>query len=199
MTLIIGLTGSIASGKSTVSAMFTSFNIPVVDADKISRLVVKPGEQAYKDIVGTFGPDILQTDNTINRKKLGDIIFSDVDKRKQLNAIVHPAVRKRMLKERDEHIQSGHPCVVLDIPLLFESNLTHFVNTTVLVYVEEHIQVKRLMDREGYTEAEACQRINSQIPMDEKKQMADIVLDNNGTKEETYQQLKRYLQKQNVI
>src|SRR5699024_7664310 len=102
-------------------------------------------------------------------------------------------------EERDHYIQSGHRCVVLDIPLLFESKLTHFVDTTIVVYVKEEIQVKRLMNREGYTEDEAYQRIHSQISMNEKKQLADFVLDNNGTEEQTYQQLKNYLQQKNVI
>src|SRR5699024_8735200 len=102
---------------------------PVVDADKISRAVVEPGEQAYTSIVETFGDDILRQDNRIDRSKLGNIIFSDEEKRKQLNEIVHPAVRTKMLQERDAYIQSGHHYVILDIPLLFESKLTHFADT----------------------------------------------------------------------
>src|SRR5699024_5457942 len=131
-------------------------------------------------------------DNNIDRSKLGAIVFSEDKKRKQLNAIVHPAVRKKMLEERDRYVQEGCRCVVLDIPLLFESKLTHFVQTTVVVYVDEQTQLKRLMERDGYTEKEAYQRINSQISTDEKKQMADIVLDNNDDLDCTYQQLKTY-------
>lgn len=199
MALIIGLTGSIASGKSTVSSMFAALEIPVVDADKISRLVVEPGEQAYNAILKSFGDDILLPDNSINRSKLGSIIFANESKRKQLNDIVHPAVREKMLEERDQYIQDGHHCVVLDIPLLFESKLTDYVQTTIVIYVTEQTQLQRLMNREEYTEDEAYQRIHSQISMDEKKQLADIVLDNNGTKEQTYKQLKTYLHQENVI
>lgn len=199
MTLIIGLTGSIASGKSTVSEMFTELDIPVIDADKISRLVVQPDELAYKEIVATFGHDILLPNKTIDRSKLGSIIFADDAKRKQLNEIVHPAVREKMLTQRDYYTQTGHRCVVMDIPLLFESKLTHLVNTTIVVYVNEHTQLERLKTRDGFTEEEAYQRIHSQILMEEKKSMADIVIDNNGTKEQTYEQLKAYLRQENVI
>lgn len=198
-TLIIGLTGSIASGKSTVAGMFTEFDLPVIDADKISRLVVEPGQQAYTDIVAVFGRDILLPDETIDRSKLGRIIFADKEKREQLNGIVHPAVRQKMLKERDHYIQKGYRCVVMDIPLLFESQLTHFVDTTMVVYVQELNQLNRLMNRNGFSEEEAYQRIQSQMSMDEKKELADIVLDNNGTIEQTYQQLKTYLQQEKVL
>src|SRR6478672_10331193 len=111
MALIIGLTGSIASGKSTVSSMFNNYDIPVVDADKISRNVVKPGEKAYVEILKTFGQEIAQKNKMIDRKKLGSIIFSDETKRKQLNSIVHPAVRNDMLKQRDAFAKAGAKCV----------------------------------------------------------------------------------------
>lgn len=198
-TLIIGLTGSIASGKSTVASMFSKFDIPVIDADDISRLVVEPGEQAYSEIIDTFGQGILLPDKAIDRKKLGSIIFANEEKRKQLNQIVHPAVRQKMLEERDHYVQKKHRCVVLDIPLLFESRLMHFVDTTMVVYVKENVQLTRLMNRNGYTEEEALQRIQSQMPMEEKKELAQVVLDNNGTIEETYHQLKAYLQSKKII
>src|SRR5690625_1329325 len=168
MALIIGLTGSISSGKSTVSAMIKELNIPVVDADKLARDVVEPGEEAYADIVHVFGEEILLEDRAIDRKKLGELIFSHKEKREQLNNIVHPAIRKAMLDERDEYVQKGANCVVLDIPLLFESKLTHFVDKTVVVYVEESVQLDRLMKRDAYSEVEANQRIKSQISMKEK-------------------------------
>src|SRR5699024_8568823 len=116
MTFVIGLTGSIASGKSTVSLMFDDFNIPVIDADKISREVVMPGEKAYEQIVNTFGVDILRDDQSLDRKKLGAIVFENEEKRKTLNSIVHPAVREKMLERRDAFAASGEESVVLDIP-----------------------------------------------------------------------------------
>lgn len=199
MALIIGLTGSIASGKSTVSSMLRDYHIPVVDADKISRDVVCPGEKAYQQIVETYGEEILLEDKTIDRKKLGSLIFPDKEKRAQLNEIVHPAVRETMVKQKEEYVADGANCVVLDIPLLFESKLTHFVDNTLVVYVNKETQLERLMKRDNSTEAEAYSRINSQIALDEKAKMADAVVDNNGTKEQTKQQLDNLLTTWGVI
>lgn len=199
MTLIIGLTGSIATGKSTVSSMFDDFNIPVVDADKISRHVVRPGEKAYDKIVEAFGHEVLKGDKTLDREKLGSIIFADEIKRKQLNRIVHPAVREEMLEQRDAYVKSGVACVVLDIPLLFESKLPHFVDKTLVVYVDEKVQLNRLKERDGYTEEEANQRIQSQIPIKEKAKKANAFIDNNGTKQESYKQLEELLKKWKTV
>ncbi|WP_200411459.1 dephospho-CoA kinase [Virgibacillus salexigens] len=199
MALIIGLTGSIATGKSTVSLMFDDFNIPVIDADKISREVVNPGEIAYEQIIETFGSHILREDKTLNREKLGDIVFNEETKRKQLNEIVHPAVRKKMLDRRDGYVKAGATCVVLDIPLLFESKLTTLVEKTIVVYVDEQLQLERLMKRNNYSEHEAKQRIASQMPVKAKAAMADAVINNNQTKYESYEQLERLLASWNVI
>lgn len=193
LALVIGLTGGIATGKSTVSEMFKEMDIPVVDADVISREVVEPGELAYEKIVDTFGEEVLHLDGTLNRKKLGSIVFGDEQKRKQLNEIVHPEVRKKMISERDRYVQEGHPIVVLDIPLLFESKLTHFVDKTLLIYVDEDIQLKRLMNRDQSTKEEALQRINAQYPISKKLELADAVIYNNGTIEETKEQLLEQL------
>ncbi|RYG74883.1 dephospho-CoA kinase [Lentibacillus lipolyticus] len=198
MTLVLGLTGSIASGKSTVSLMFDDFNIPVIDADKISREVVMPGEKAYREVVAAFGDTVLRDDKAIDRKKLGAIVFDDEEKRKMLNSIVHPAVRERMVSKRDVYVSSGAKSVVLDIPLLYESNLTHFVDKTIVVYVDEQVQLERLMERDGYTEKEAEQRIKAQMPVKEKAARADAVIDNNGRKQETYQQLEALLYDWNI-
>ncbi|MUK86886.1 dephospho-CoA kinase [Ornithinibacillus sp. L9] len=199
MALIIGLTGSIASGKSTVSLMFDDLNIPVIDADKISREVVKPGESAYHEIVKAFGTEILRDDQTIDRKELGAIVFANETKRKTLNHIVHPAVRERMLYYRDSLVEDGEKCVVLDIPLLFESKLTHLVDKTIVVYVDEKTQLQRLMERDGFSENEALQRMNAQIPVKEKAALADAVINNNGTKYESFQQLEKILKIWDVL
>ncbi|MRG87668.1 dephospho-CoA kinase [Salinibacillus xinjiangensis] len=199
MTVVIGLTGSIATGKSTVSKMLKELGLPIVDADQISRDVVEPGEVAYQKIVKTFGKEILFEDETINRKQLGSIVFGNEEKRKQLNEIVHPEVRRQMLSQRDQYIQQGYRGVVLDIPLLFESKLTHFVDKIVVVYVNEETQLERLMNRDQSTKEEASQRINSQIPVEEKAAMADAVINNNGTRSETKEQLLELLQKWEII
>ncbi|MBO8156448.1 MAG: dephospho-CoA kinase [Bacillaceae bacterium] len=199
MTLVIGLTGSIASGKSTVARMFQDLDIPVVDADQISREVVEPGETAYQEIVETFGKEVLHDDGSLNRKKLGAIVFQDENKRQMLNAIVHPQVRKKMLERRDTYVAEQKKAVVLDIPLLFESKLTHFVEKTVVVYVDPEVQLERLMNRDNLTEDEALQRMNAQIPITEKAKMADAVIDNNGSIEESYKQLKQILEEWHVL
>ncbi|RDW16314.1 dephospho-CoA kinase [Oceanobacillus arenosus] len=193
MALVIGLTGSIASGKSTVSFMFNDFQIPVIDADKISRDVVEPGEAAYERIVAAFGEAIVREDKTLDRKKLGSIIFAEEEKRLALNHIVHPEVRKQMMKQRDALIAAGVRCVVLDIPLLFESKLTALVDKTIVVYVDEAVQLQRLMERDGFTEQAAKQRIASQLPVKEKAKLADAVINNNGSKQESYEQLEQIL------
>jgi dephospho-CoA kinase len=193
VTVVIGLTGGIASGKSTVSNMFRNRGIRVIDADQISREVVEVGRPAYHQIVEAFGEEILHDDKTINREKLGAIIFSDDNKRQQLNQIVHPAVRTEMLKQTGEEKEKSAKQIVLDIPLLFESKLTHMVDKTVLVYVDEQTQLERLMKRNGYSEEEAKVRIQSQLPLKEKIKLADVVINNNGSIEETEAQLQKFL------
>jgi dephospho-CoA kinase len=189
MGLSIGLTGGIASGKSTVSSMLKELGFPVIDADQIAREVVKPGEEAYKSIVETFGRDILLENGEINRPKLGSIIFHDQEKRALLNKIVHPFVRRRMNEQKEALFEKGEKAVIMDIPLLFESKLTHMVDKTILVYVDADVQLKRLMRRNGLTEKEAQARISSQMPLFQKVPLADAVINNNGTIEETRKQL----------
>lgn len=195
MALIIGLTGSIGTGKSTIAKKIQELHIPIVDADVIAREVVERGKDAYNKIVATFGEQILQDDKTLDRKALGKIVFSDEAKRKQLNDIIHPAIRAEMLRQRDNYVEEGYPCVVMDIPLLYESRLTHYVDKVIVVSVAEKVQLERLMKRDDSSEAEAKQRVNSQIPVAEKAKKADAVIDNNGTKEASYEQLREILQK----
>lgn len=195
MTVVIGLTGGIASGKSTVSNMFKKMGIRVVDADKIAREVVEVGKPAYKQIVNMFGTDILQSDESINREKLGGIIFKDKAKREKLNQIVHPAVRKEMQSQVEEEKCHQAKAVVLDIPLLFESKLTYMVDHTILVYVDKQTQLKRLMKRNGYTEEEANMRIQSQLSLEAKKELADEIIDNNGSINQTEQQLHQIVKR----
>ncbi|WP_102026811.1 dephospho-CoA kinase [Salirhabdus sp. Marseille-P4669] len=199
MTLVIGLTGSIATGKSTVSNMLRELGIPIVDADQIAREVVKPGEVAYEKIVKTFGDAIVQSDGLIDRKKLGAIVFSNDEQRKKLNAIVHPEVRKKMIMQREYYKEQGYKAVILDIPLLFESGLTDYVEKTLVVYVEESTQLKRLMKRDNSTKEEALQRMQSQYPIKDKIKLADAVINNNGSLDETREQLLALLKKWNVI
>jgi dephospho-CoA kinase len=189
MGLSIGLTGGIASGKSTVSSLLIELGFPVIDADQIAREAVKPGEEPYKKIVETFGREILLENGEINRPKLGSIIFHDQEKRDLLNKIVHPFVRRRMIEQKEALFEKGEKAVILDIPLLFESKLTHLVDKTILVYVDADVQLERLMRRNDLTENEAKARIASQMPLVQKVPLADAVINNNGTIEETRKQL----------
>ncbi|CAG9608863.1 dephospho-CoA kinase [Pseudoneobacillus rhizosphaerae] len=199
MALIIGLTGGIASGKSTVSRMLLDINIPVIDADLEARKVVEKGEKAYVRIIETFGSEILTATGDIDRVKLGSIVFHDEDKRNQLNAIVHPAVRERMNDKKVKYVDSGNSVVILDIPLLFESKLTHMVDKTILVYVDAEVQLNRLMSRNQLIESEAMARIKSQMPLKEKIKLADAVIDNNGTIHDTKTQLIQILNNWGVL
>jgi dephospho-CoA kinase len=189
MTLVVGLTGGIASGKSTVANMFKEMGIEVIDADIEARKAVEIGEAAYEQIVTYFGEGILNDDHTINRSKLAEIIFNDSVKRQKLNDIVHPDVRRRMNEKKETAILRGDQVVVLDIPLLFESGLKHMVDVVLLVYVEKDVQLQRLMDRNLLTKEEALARIQSQMPIEDKRKLADKVINNNGTIDDTKKQL----------
>lgn len=193
MANIIGLTGGIASGKSTVSAFLQDKGYTIIDADLAARMVVEVGQPAYLAIVEAFGKGILQENGQIDRAGLGSIIFNDQTKRNLLNGIVHPAVRSMMLSHKDEAIENGKQTVIMDIPLLFESDLTWMVDRTIVVTVEEDVQLSRLMKRNELTEEEAASRISSQLPLREKAEKADAVIDNNGSVEDTLKQVEELL------
>lgn len=199
MSLTVGLTGGIASGKSTVSSLLIKKGYTVIDADIEARLAVEKGEEAYQEIVRHFGERILLDDGSIDRAELGSIIFHDETERKALNRIVHPAVRKRMTAKKEQAISRNEQLIILDIPLLFESKLQYMCDKTLLVYADEDIQLQRLMQRNQLSEKEAMARIQSQMPLKDKKALADAVIDNNGTIEETEKQLWGILKKWNDV
>ena len=193
MRKIIGVTGGIASGKSSVSRWLISKGYPVIDADIAARKVVEPGMPALEEIKEAFGQDICFPDGMLDRKKLGSVVFSDSDKLQVLNRIVHPAVRKWMIEETEKAFQQGAALVFMDIPLLYESKLTRMVEKVILVYVKPEVQLIRLMERDRFTEEEALARIRAQMPIDDKRELADYIVDNNGEFTETEEQLVEIL------
>ncbi|KAM6042215.1 dephospho-CoA kinase domain-containing protein isoform 2-T2 [Chlamydotis macqueenii] len=189
---LVGLSGGIASGKSTVVAVLRELGCAVIDADVIAREVVQPHFKAYQQIVRYFGTEILLENGEINREALGNIIFSHPEKRQLLNSITHPEIQKEMLKQILKYFVLGYHYVILDIPLLFETNrLTKFMKYTVLVYCDPPTQLSRLMERNGLSRAEAEARIASQLPLDEKRKLASYVIDNSGERESTRRQVLR--------
>ncbi len=196
--MIIGLTGSIASGKSTVANFLKKQGYPVVDADEIARLVVEPGSPVLKTIESVFGADVIKEDGSMDRAKMGKLIFDDNKKREQLNTIIHPAIRKELIAQKEAQLAAGAETVILDIPLLFENNLHDYVEKILVVAVTPEVQKERLMSRNQFSEQEAESRIASQLPMEIKKQGADAVIDNNGELAETEQQVVDILKKWQV-
>ncbi|KAJ7499658.1 dephospho-CoA kinase-domain-containing protein [Mycena latifolia] len=179
--LVVGLTGGIATGKSAVSNLLKGRHIPVVDADILARQVVEPGTPALAKIAAFFGPEILQSDGTLDRKKLGSVIFNDEVKRRKLNSIVHPAVRRAMLRGVLGHWLRGSKYCIVDVPLLIEGGLWKWVGKVVVVYCSADLQLERLMKRDASSCEDASSRLNSQLAIAEKVQYADRLIDNSGS------------------
>lgn len=191
----IGLTGSVATGKSTVSNMIQQAGIPLVDADIAARKVVEPGTEGLKEIVAYFGEEILLADGTLDRAKLGEIIFKDKEKREKLNEITHPRVKDYMLEARERFFRAGEELVFFDIPLLFESHLESLVDQIVVVWTTPETELKRLIERNNLTKEDALRRIESQMGIDEKARKADFVIDNNESLEKTQKQVYTFIER----
>lgn len=178
---VIGLTGGIASGKSTVAELLRAKGAVVIDADVIAREIVQPGEDAYHEIAAAW-PEVVLPEGGLDRAKLGAIIFNDAKARNKLNAMTHGRVRERMLDRAEalRHSASPPPAAVLDIPLLFENRLEKLVEETWVVFLDPQHQLDRLIKRNGFTREEAEARIASQLPLSKKAQLATRIIDNNG-------------------
>ena len=192
--IVAGLTGGIATGKSTVSNFLSDAGARIIDADKIAREVVEQGTPAYDEIRAFFGDEILMPNGDIDRERLGDIIFNDSDKKKRLDAIVHPRVFERSAALIAE-IAAREPgaVVILDIPLLLEANMDRDLAEVIVVYVPEALQLQRLMARDGIDEKAAMARIRSQMPIEEKRKRATRVIDNSGSRSACRQQALKAL------
>lgn len=190
--LIVGLTGGIASGKSTVARIMAQAGAHIIDADLIAREVVRPGQPACDEIRQLFGGAVFQTDGTLNRSAMGELIFENESFRRQLESIVHPRVQQgmdeavRLIKSR---IRDA--VVVKDIPLLLETGMDQGLKEIIVVYVPEAVQIERLMQRDGLSLEQAKSRVRSQMPMEKKRALATILIDNSHTPAQTREQTLR--------
>jgi dephospho-CoA kinase len=196
MTCILGLSGGIGSGKSTVTRILAEIGATTIDADAIVHEQQAAGQPMLKEIAEAFGSDVITAEGALDREALGAIVFRDEEARARLGAIVHPPVIAEMLRRAKEAVAREDPLVVLDIPLLFEGRVSGRgsgaimdFDQTVCVWVTREVQIERTMSRDGCDAAEAERRIASQLPIDQKKEMADHVIDNSGTIEETREQV----------
>ncbi len=188
--LWIGLTGGLASGKSTASDVFKKMGVPVVDADFLAHEAL---EAKKESLLKVFGPDILDSGGRVDRSLLGKKIFSDQKSRKSLEAIVHPYVQKKVNENKGLLKSLGHKIAVYDVPLLFENHLEDHFDHILVVYIPESLSLKRLMARDGLSRQEAISRIQSQMDIEEKKKRADTLIDNQGNRGELEKKIKHFL------
>lgn len=178
--ILVGLTGGVATGKSTVARMFKQCGAVVIDADELAHEVVKPGKPAWREIVKTFGKTVLNADRTFNRRELGAVVFRNQTKRRRLERIIHPRVAREQTRlTKQAARKDSHAVVIYDVPLLFEAGIDTRVDTTIVVTADRETQIARLKTRNDLSRAEAIRRIRSQMPLAKKIQRADHVL--NGT------------------
>ena len=190
--LRVGLTGGIASGKSTVSEIFASLGAKILDADEVAREVLQPGQPAWIRMRQAFGREFFNADGTVRRKKLRKLVFADPEKRKQLNAIMHPEVMREINRRSEtlsSSIQSG--VLLVDVPLLLEVGVANRFDKVVVVYASESVQIKRLIQRDGISEEEAKQALKAQMVLKKKAEQADYVIDNRGRLEDTRSQVEK--------
>lgn len=191
--MIIGLTGGIASGKSTVGSMLVELGARLVDADTVAREIVQPGEPALAAIASLFGQAVLQPGGTLNRSALGGIVFQDPEALVKLEAITHPAIRKRMWDRIHTYAEENpNGLIIGDVPLLYETKQESLYEGVMVVYVPEEQQIARLMKRNAMPEEEARRRVSLQMDIEEKRRRADWVIDNSGSLEETREQVLRF-------
>ena len=180
MPKIVGLTGGIASGKSTVAAMLRQLGAPIVDADQLAREVVEPGTPALSEIVARWGEDVLDADGRLDRKRLGDIVFKDPEARRALEAITHPRIAAAGQQAIAKHAAAGAEVVVYEAALIVENKLHSWMDALIVVSVSPKVQLQRLMARDGISADDAQARIDAQLPLVDKVAVADYVIDNSG-------------------
>ncbi len=190
--LLLGVTGGIATGKTTVVNILKELGAPVIDFDILARQVVEPDKPAWKEIVAYFGEQVLQEDKHLDRKKLSDIVFRDIEKRKKLESFTHPRIHAEFVAQLSEIVEKDPDAIVqVDVPLLIEGNLQYMFHKTLVVYVPEEKQIERLVDRDGISKEEAADRLKAQLPIDEKVGYADFVIYNDKSLQETRAQVEK--------
>lgn len=187
---VIGLTGGIASGKSTVSRMCRELGVPVVDADEIARFVVEPDQPAAAEIRAHFGDGVFADDGSLDREALGARVFADPDARARLNAITHPRIAMQMKARSDALREAGHPWIIYDAALLVENRAQDWLDGLIVVSVPRAVQLQRLLERDGGDEARAAARVDSQLPLADKVAVADWVVDNSHGLDHTQAQVR---------
>ena len=190
---VIGLTGGIASGKTTVSNLFKISGVPVIDADLVARQVVEKGTVGLSALVNRFGEAILNTDGTLNRTELGKRMFSEEAIRSEVNDILQPLIRQEITSRIQAYKDQGKALIVLDVPLLFEMHYESLCDDIIVVAVSVETQISRMEKRNGYTRQEALERIKSQMPLEKKVKRATIVWSNEGTLQELEQKVHSWL------
>jgi dephospho-CoA kinase len=192
---LVGLTGGIASGKSTVAKILESLGAAIVNADALSREVVEPGREAWQEIVVAFGAEVLQPDQGLDRQKLRTIIFNNPAARRKIESIIHPRVRALAEQRIREHTAAGYGVIVYEVPLLFEGNLHEWLRPVILVACDVDTQLQRLQQRDGLDRAQAQKHIDAQMSLTEKRRLADYVIENNGSLDELKRQVEAVLEK----
>lgn len=198
MAFVLGITGGIATGKSSVVQHFIDLGFPVVDADIIARHLLDQNEQAYNEVVKVFGSEILQENGEINRQALGALVFNYPDKLKQLDELMAPFLKESILAAIKQASQN-QKLVIVDVPLMYEKGYDEWMDQVVVVYCTPNQQLKRLMQRNQLTEKEAKQRIDSQLPIEMKKLLAEVVFDNSNDLTQTIQQVDTWLSNRKYI
>ena len=192
---LVGLTGGIASGKSTVAEILKRLGAAIINADVLAREVVEPGHQAWTEIVNIFGIAVLQPDRTLDRQKLRAIIFDDAAARKKIESIIHPQVRALAEQRIREHAAAGYVVIVYEVPLLFEGNLQEWLRPVILVACDVDTQRNRLQSRDNLSAAQAQKHIDAQMSLEAKRRLADYVIENNGSLEDLERQVQAVLEK----
>ncbi len=192
---VIGLTGGIATGKTTAAAILSEFGAKIVDADKLAREVVQPGQEAWQDIVEYFGPAILREDKTIDREQLRKIVFEDRQARRRLEAITHPRIRKLAREKIQKLAAEGAEIIIYMAPLFFEAKVHTWIRPVIVVACGPETQRRRLRERDRLSEAEIDRHLKAQMPLEQKRRLADFVVENDGSVEDLKKKLQQLWKK----